>query len=353
MKGIACILVLTGHYLGIYKYAQSFCPSIHLIDAINKSPLSFLIDEGCWLHLFFVISGYLATKTKIHDLAELCSKIIKRFLRLAFPIFFSCTIIFLIYKFIGFHHKETSHLFQSIWFQHQYYSAGFTFKDVLLSPIKILIMGDDSLNRPYWVLAMMFFSSVLIYLINYFFYNIKSSSKIKIQYGLELAVIILCSFVFPILSAHMIGMLLSDCQEHYNQYKKFYSSGIILIILSILFLPEKIIESFIFAILIFLVPRLAWLDKFMSLKIFQSSGNISWGVYSFHWPLIYSVGALCIINFYSNYGLITAFIIGFVTVIFTTILLSVFFYFTFDKISSIFTNIIYRLCLKKFERLKK
>ena len=65
LKGIACLLIMMGHYLGLYKYAQSFTPSIRIIDIINNSLLSFLIDEGYWLYMFFVVSGYLVSKSKI------------------------------------------------------------------------------------------------------------------------------------------------------------------------------------------------------------------------------------------------------------------------------------------------
>ena len=51
LKGIACLLIMMGHYLGLYKYAQSFTPSIRIIDIINNSLLSFLMKNILIPHL--------------------------------------------------------------------------------------------------------------------------------------------------------------------------------------------------------------------------------------------------------------------------------------------------------------
>ncbi|WP_026655852.1 acyltransferase family protein [Butyrivibrio sp. AE3003] len=157
MKGIACFFVLVGHYLGIYKYSQSFIPSICCFDIINDSHFAIFLDEGYWLYLFFVISGYLVSRSNIYNIKELLCRIVIRFFRLACPILFSHFIIYFIYRTVGFHNGETTTLFQCEWFQQIFYTRDFTIKDVLISPFSVLIFGNSDMNKPYWVLQMMFF----------------------------------------------------------------------------------------------------------------------------------------------------------------------------------------------------
>lgn len=164
---IACLLIMMGHYLGLYKYAQSFTPSIRIIDIINNSLLSFWIDEGYWLYMFFVVSGYLVSKSKITSIGDLISKSIGRFLRLALPILFSYLVIYVIYLTLGFHTVETNTLFQCAWYQ-GYYTGEYTIYDVLLAPIYVILYGSSLLNGPYWCLRMMFISS-LSYIVSFGF----------------------------------------------------------------------------------------------------------------------------------------------------------------------------------------
>lgn len=346
-------MVFLGHYLGIYKYSQVFSTSIQVIDSVEKSFFYFLIDEGFWVHLFFVISGYLASKTLITDTTILLSKIVKRFMRLALPIFFSGIIIFLIYIFIGFYNAETSCLFKNVWYQQQFYNSKIGIIDILLSPFTVILLGDNRINGPYWVMPMMFLSSSVIYLLNYFFNKLKNTHKEIIQCIIETTFIIACAFVFPILSAHIIGMLVSEYEDHFKNIRFFYTCCALIIVISAFFLPRRINESLSFGIIILLCPHLKILNKLLSVKIFQFLDSISWGIFSFHWPLIYSVGALVLISFSQKTNLNTAFFIGFVTVSLLTICISIIFNKSFEKISMRITNNIYNFCLNKINIYKK
>lgn len=207
LKGIACLLIMMGHYLGLYKYAQSFTPSIRIIDIINNSLLSFLIDEGYWLYMFFVVSGYLVSKSKITSIGDLISKSIGRFLRLALPILFSYLVIYVIYLTLGFHAVETNTLFQCAWYQ-GYYTGEYTIYDVLLAPIYVILYGSSLLNGPYWCLRMMFISSLFIFILKFIFNKINTKSE-SLVFSI-LMIITLSSYVIsPIITACLVGMLVS------------------------------------------------------------------------------------------------------------------------------------------------
>lgn len=64
MKGLACLFVLLGHFTGIYKYAENATAiNSWFTQILTKGPLSFFTAESFWLYLFFVLSGYLLTRS--------------------------------------------------------------------------------------------------------------------------------------------------------------------------------------------------------------------------------------------------------------------------------------------------
>ena len=84
LKGVACLLIMLGHFSGLYKYAQN----CSVIDApfLRLIPYS-LIAEGFWLRLFYVLSGYLVSRSGVATARDLERKAVVRFFRLALPIF--------------------------------------------------------------------------------------------------------------------------------------------------------------------------------------------------------------------------------------------------------------------------
>lgn len=334
LKGIACLFVMVGHYFGIYYSAQSFIPPIRILDTLSNSAFSFLIDAGYWLYLFFVVSGYLVSKSKIESVRDLLSKVINRYLRLAFPILFSYLVIYLIYLAIGFHTEETSALFQCQWYQ-KFYLDSYTLFDVIMSPINVLIFQKCQLNSPYWVLRMMFISSLIIYLIKYLCNKLKLIEKHESFMLSALIVLSILSFVISsIISACLIGMIVSIFETSTVKTKSCYAFWFIFISVSILVLPGALKYSLAFAILIVFIPRHNVLNKVFSSKPLQFLGNISWGIYSFHWPIICSIGALLIICISSNLGLKNAYLVSFFIVTILTIFVSICFFYSLERVAA-------------------
>ena len=165
LKGIGCLMIMICHYLGLIKYAQSINNSYltHTILSINNSIFSSLINETIWLQLFFIISGYLISFTKINNLKELIKKILHRFMRFFIPILAACFIIFILQISIGFHNSDTKILFLNDWFQSSY-NQSVSIIDVIFAPFKIILLGKVSeFNTPYWVINEMFIASIIIY----------------------------------------------------------------------------------------------------------------------------------------------------------------------------------------------
>ena len=106
LKGIACVLIMVGHFAEIYVLAQD----ISAIDAniIHRFPsfLSILFTTSFWVRLFFVISGYLICKSRINNFYDVIRKSLLRFLRFYLPILAASIIILLMGLLIGFHTAE-------------------------------------------------------------------------------------------------------------------------------------------------------------------------------------------------------------------------------------------------------
>lgn len=345
LKGISCILILAGHYLGLYKHAQQFAPRISLLDAVLNSPFSFFLKEGYWLYLFFFISGYLVAKTNIKKPGEIVIKSIRRFFRLAFPVFFAYLLIYILYILIGFHNVSTSALFHCDWFQN-YYSEQYSIVHVLRSPIDVLLCGRVVLNGPYWVLRDMFFSSIIIYILKscYLFLSQKNEAIC-----LSIMVIITVAFVFisPIIASCLIGMLISIYEDVEGILKKPYFAFWAIIISMLQYaLSATYIFNVFFIFLILFIPRVKFIDNIFSSSPFRFLGKISWGIYSFHWPLMCSLGSILIIQLQPQIGLLNSYAIACIISSLATFIIAVIFYYTFERLSSyLLANI--DICIKR------
>jgi len=352
LKGVACLLVMVGHYLGLYKYAQSFVPPIPIIDILKNSQFSFLIDEGYWLYLFFVVSGYLVSKSKITSIVDVIIKSISRFLRLALPILFSYCVIYLIYIVAGFYTTETNTLFRCQWYQN-YYTGVYTIKDVLLGPLDVLLFGKNLLNPPYWVMRMMFVSSLLIYFLKLIFTKLNTAKHEALLFSMLIIITLASCFVSPIITACFIGMLVSFYENSEIKSKSCYAFWFIFIAMLIYILPGVLKSVFFFASLIIFIPRIKVFENIFSSKPARFIGKLSWGIYSFHWPIICSFGALSIVELTSHIGLVQSYFVSFIFVLMLTLVCSIYFYYTFERFSFYLTKKVNGYLLKFMNSIPK
>ena len=202
LKGFACVMVMIGHFLGIFAYANSMPVDMYCFIVFRESQFGFVLDESFWLYLFFAVSGYLLAFSRIEKIYQLFAKMIQRFLRLGLPILFAYVIIYIIYRTIGFHNGETVSLFDNIYFQNSY-SDEYTIFTVMMSPIDVLIFSECSLNSPYWVLREMFIASMIIYTANYLFKRFSSGNSL-IKTMIVLAVISITLSIFLLFDSKIV-----------------------------------------------------------------------------------------------------------------------------------------------------
>ena len=331
LKGLACLSVMLGHYFGILSSFPK--PGFALLEIIYKSQFYYLIRSGYWLQLFYAVSGYLVSKTIITSFSELVKKCIMRFLRFALPVFFVYMGLFVIDRTIGFHNADTVSIFTKIDYQQHYYQGSRSFMDYLAGPFRLLILNDCSLNGPYWVLHAMFLSSLYIYCMRYL-------KKYIVNDGVFFtAQAIIISFLMitdrTVYFGCLVGMLLGMYEDKmYETVRSQYFA--FLILLAALLrnsLPALFIDGLASVFIILFVPRLRFLDVFLSSRPVNFLGEISWDIFSFHWPVLCSFGAVAMLKTFTGDNLAATFWAGLGVSILVTFAISAAYYFTFDKLT--------------------
>ncbi len=333
LKGFACLMVMIGHYLGLYKYAESFpADSVVLkwFDTLVDSKVGFVLDESYWVILFFVVSGYLAANSKIQTMKDFVSKILFRFLRLGTPVFVAFVIIFVIYKAIGFHTTETDYIFENSFIQ-QSLNGNYSFWEVVLSPVKVLFMGKSLLNNPYWCLRDMFFTSVLIYFLLWLKEKTKNENVFLLAY---FVVFIISALEFEVIYAGLFGMMVAVLEKKSDKSlleNKYFVLFLLVLCAMMRIVSRQRLSCMFFAALILLLPKLPLLNNIFSSRLTQFISKISFGIYSFHWPILCSIGMLILMKIYQNIGLLKACIVSASICIVITVLISIIYYYCIEK----------------------
>lgn len=344
LKGFACIMVMLGHFIGIYKYAENFPAEsgfLRIFDTFIDSKLSFILDETFWVILFFFVSGYLVSFSKIPDIKSFIYKSFMRFLRLGLPILFACLVIWVIQKTFGFYTVQTISVFENSFIQKNYLNE-ISLWQVVKSPIDVLITGDVSLCGPYWVLREMFITSVLIYLIKFLKEKIDIRLFVVVLGATFFASMVLSNIVFSGLFGMIINLIQNDKDKHFVTNKLFLIFALVFSV-SLFFIPRSRIASVFFGALILTVPEIKILDVVFSSKISQFINRISFGIYSFHWPVFASVGMFVVVKTHAEFGLMLSAVFSIVVSTAVTIVISILYYYIFEKQ-------IYR-CLKSVDGL--
>ena len=335
LKGLSCFLIMAGHFSGVFKYLDSCNFNWNLFRFFVESPFGLILNESFWLILFYVTSGFLLSLGKINDLRSLILKIIKRFLRLGIPVFFACAIIYVLILCIGVHCGETVSLFENAWFQSSF-RAPLTLSGVFLSPFDVLLFGKCTFNSPYWVLRDMFYNSVLIY---FCLYLQAKTEKIRFaKYIIVYAFLLYGLMTSPITCSFAMGMAIA---QHDDLIKRIFTPLRLLalpclaIVVAMFFIhPVFYHEILIFGAVLVTVPYIGFAEQLLSCRPARFLGQISFGIYSFHWPVFCSLGAWLLLFLTSKTGIWTAFAIAsFVSVAFT-FLLSYVYNITAEKFST-------------------
>ena len=326
-------MIMAGHFLGAIKYSPDFSHSF--ITALAESRFGFLINESFWLTLFFVTSGYLLSLSEIDSFRSLILKSVKRFLRLGIPVLFSCAVIYVFILCVGLHNSETDALFENTRLQAAF-SVPLTLWRVLLSPIHVLVYNICTFNSPYWVLRDMLLNSLLIFLC--LFLQSKTRTISWIKYVFICALVLFGFWKSYITISFTFGMVIAQHEQVirrlFTSFRWLPLSLVAFTALLYFFFPASILRILLFGVLIAAIPYIPLADRILSRGIPQFLGKISFGIYSFHWPVFCSVGAWALLFFTPELGIWWAFAISAVSSVATTLVLSFLYNLTLEKLSN-------------------
>lgn len=333
LKGFACLIVMIGHFVGIYKYAEYFPIQVSILDMFFNSKFDFLFDETFWVILFFVVSGYLVAMSQIKDIKQLLKKCIQRFVRLGLPVFFASCLIWIVQESIGFYTSETANLFVNTWIQRNYLQE-ITFLDIVLAPVNVLIFNRVELNSPYWMLRDIFFSSILIYTLTYIKNHFEN--KKYIVYLCCVVTVIGSFLISRIMCACIAGMFLLWFEKDYRKIIKeeWFAYVIIAGTMSLYIIARAYISFLFWATLIVFIPKAKVMYKIFTSKIAIFFGKISFGIYSFHWPVLCSMGMFIVLKMADKWGVFSACMYALILSSIVTMIIAVIFHMTFEKLSS-------------------
>ena len=334
LKGLLCFMIMIGHFLGVYKYAESFSDHIWSLDRFLDSFLSFLLDESWWLIAFYVISGYLIyISSKPNTLMDTIRLSVIRFFRLAVPSFFSCFVIYCIYILIGWHHKETAGIFTNSWLQERFYQGQYSIWNVLRSPVDLFFTADTTFNNPYWTLRWFLYSAICIYILKYLCTKINNKN---LCLALVLAVGTFSFFKCSIIFMNLLGSFCAYVHDKKRAGEKVDRYIAILLMAAMIFhnnVSWNIMVAAFWVVVFIYISDLKLLSRFLESKVLIFLGKISWGIYSFHWSILFSIGTYLIIIGSNKVGLLYAYIMSFATCVCLTVVLSIIYNKTFGLLS--------------------
>ena len=302
LKGIACLLIMLGHFSGIYKYAiDALEIECSFLKSFSILPISILTAESFWLYLFFAISGYLVASSSVLDIWDVLRKAAVRVIRFLLPVIGVVVIVFLLQIGIGFHNQELKLLIDNPWYFASYQSA-FTLKDLVLEPIKVFVLGSSKFDSPLWVMRDMLLASLLIYGI---ICMTKSDKPVVIRgggYVLTGVTLLICVIVKRYV---VFGCLCGACGKWLEYYlqkipqKGLFAWVMTLALIGAFFLNNTFITAIVFSSWIVMVEGSS-ISRFFSNKVTVWLGTISLGIFVLHWPIYNSIGAFMIKQLYGS-----------------------------------------------------
>lgn len=338
IKGLLCYLIMLGHFWNLCRWCNPDGPLVNRVTTfINGSILGeTLFSATFWMYAFLVISGYLVSGSKVRTVKELIIKSINRYMRFYILIFGACVFIFVISKTIGFHTGDTAEFFTNAWFQN-YYRGEYGLMALATEPINALFNGSCGFNDPFWVMSDIILASIIIYFCKYM-----EKFTDKLHWVCLLSAVMLDR---QVIMACLTGYIIGKYRDKIAKTLPKVLGVLILLFVGLFFLrrygimptmfDEYPLFTVFYCILLILVERLEFLKKFFGNKIFQIMGMLSFGVYSFHWPVICSVGSLVLsAGLSAGMNGDVVYVLSFVVSFLTTTILALIYRFTVEKLAN-------------------
>lgn len=340
VKGLSCLLIFLHHFLLIFYPAIHFGDSVisrfHNIDtALSQSPLTVLVNGNFLVALFCTISGMvvslqvmtLSDKTKLSDI------FVKRYFRLTLPLLPVGLMVYVMLQLGWFTHMDVANSTQSPWAPLMYpapFSLGHTIKSAL---VDTWFFGDSTLSTAFWMLNKLFYGTYVSAVL----------SVISWKYRRSWIVYLILSLVFfnrgDLMLAFILGTLLASLFSAEATYKRNAFVGVFAFAMGILLGGHptdveptnfyRILNSMtpwdVHAVGAFLTLFGIWnckkIQSFLSGRITQWLGSISYAVYLLHIPLLFSLTTSVFLFFKTylrySYAVLVSFLISIIALIYS------------------------------------
>jgi peptidoglycan/LPS O-acetylase OafA/YrhL len=309
LRGLASLNVCLNHFVaaflpaalgGLYPGSFSANDGRFPIPAALNWPFSNLLYSGHFAVLvFFVLSGYVLALPFHHgDPERLRQRILSRWLRLSLPIAISVSLAYAIYILGMFHNKAAAAAAQSPWLD-GYYQQGITVLSAIRQALYgTLLLGDAQLNGPLWTLRYELLGSLLLLAVLIIappkrtlmlslatmMALLPTASRPETLYlwiffaGAALPAIQLPRRILPTLA--ILGLTLGSYDERFGLFQH----------LPYIFFGKKDFYNAIGAIALIAAIAQGYGSSLLNRRPFQWLGQISFGLYLVHFPLLCSLG---------------------------------------------------------------
>lgn len=331
LKGIACILIFLHHFTlaflpGTY-YGDSVATKYAWEAWLFSNPISSVINGNFWVCVFCITSGFLLSYTIfIKPYEKVSAMIIKRYFRLALPVFVTSFLVWILMKLGAFVHLEAAQITGSMWLPLYYVQNG-TLRDVFeTSFVKVWFEGSNLFSTAFWMLKDLFIGSYLSILLSLAGKTVKEKKAPLIWY---LLVAMLYVYMDSLQLCFVLGTFLAYVFVSFRDLKIPAWLNVVMFVCAIFlggypsemkpigvykhldFSSSRITDFqlyHIFAAFLLIVVLLYGnlLHKWLESKLCMGLGKISFAVYLLHIPILYSLSCKLFLQYYqstSRYGI--------------------------------------------------
>ena len=343
VRGFAALVVVFGHFINAY-YPALLTANIedshfnNFIDVkLADTPFNLMFNGYFAVSIFFVLSGFVLTNKffKSGENEFIISSATRRYIRLAIPVVFSCTVAYLLLKFNLFSNNELANYTKGYWYLPNYYNFEASFADMIKKSLVdtfIYEVDSTSYNAVLWTMEIEFLGSLLVYSLALLIGRLRNRSVIYL--------ILVILFAKTYYLSFLLGLIISDVYNNrtslFNPIKNVYCK--LLLICIGLFLgsfPQVVdISNSVYnyitfewlggryysmllchilgaSILLIVLLNSKFLKTTFSLKPFQFLGEISFSMYLIHFIILFSFSGKLTLFLSDKTGYHTNFIISF------------------------------------------
>ena len=205
IKAISCLMVFLSHWSGAF----SSWGHVFLDRLFIQSPFRIMTFGNMAVCIFLMLSGTLAAM-KIYRGGTVSwgTEMIKRYLRMAVPVFGTHLLVYFLFHLNLFRTGEAAFLMGNDWLGCYYRVAPSLWNVVKNSFITSVFSGDSSLYGPLWMMNYIFFGTVFSILLAEALSQMSRRAKIVVQLLLLGAFLVLDSYYVCFLMGNIVAQLL-------------------------------------------------------------------------------------------------------------------------------------------------